>query len=86
MDGLNKFKENKGKIDILLLDVFMPKLNGIELFKEINKLKSNIKVLFMSGYNDILDRNDLQGNIKCITKPFGIKTLLREMRDVLDKS
>ena len=56
MDGLNKFRENKDKIHVMLLDVVMPKLNGIELFKEINKLESNIKVLFMSGYNGILDR------------------------------
>ena len=71
----------------MLLDIVMPKLNGIELFKEIKKFESNIKVLFMSGYNDTLARNKLlDKKIKCITKPFGIKTLLKEIREVLDKS
>lgn len=68
----------------MLLDIVMPKLNGLELFKEINKLEPNTKVLFMTGYNEILDRNNLQDKIKCISKPFAIETLLKEMREVLD--
>ena len=86
MDGLKKFRENKDKINVLLLDIVMPKLNGIELFKEIKKLEPNSKVLFMSGYTDILDKNYLQDKIKFISKPFAIKTLLKEMRKLLDKN
>ena len=86
LDGLKKFRENKDKIHIMLIDIVMLKLNGIELFNEIKKLESNTKVLFMSGYNDIFYRNDQQDKIKCISKPFKIKTLLKEMREVLDKS
>lgn len=84
MDGLKKFRENKDRINVMLLDIVMPKLNGIELFKEINKLESNAKALFMTGYSDILDKGDLQNRIKCISKPFAIKTLLKEIREVLD--
>jgi len=84
MDGLEKFRENKDRINVVLLDVVMPRLNGTELFKEINKLESNTKVLFMSGYNGVFDINKRRDKIKCISKPFNIKTLLREMREVLD--
>ncbi|MFZ2198345.1 MAG: response regulator [Thermodesulfovibrionales bacterium] len=84
MDGLKKFRENKDRINVLLLDVVMPKLNGVELFKEINKIEPNIKALFMSGENGSLDSHNLQDKIKCISKPFEIMTLLREMRGVLD--
>jgi len=84
MDGLKKYKENKDQIHVVLLDVVMPKLNGVELFKEINKLETKTKVLFMSGYNEILDKSYQQGEIKCISKPFKIKTLLKELREVLD--
>lgn len=84
MDGLKKFRENKDKINVMLLDIVMPKLNGIELFKEINKAEPNIKALFMSGHNEIVESYNLQNKIKCISKPFDIKTLLREMREVLD--
>jgi DNA-binding response OmpR family regulator len=84
VDGLKKFRENKDKIHVMLLDIIMPRLNGVELFEEINKLESNAKALFMSGSNDILDKTNLQGKIKCISKPFRIKTLLKEIREVLD--
>ena len=84
MDGLKKFRENKDRINVLLLDVVMPKLNGVELLKEINKAEPNIKALFMSGENGSLDSYNLQDKIKCISKPFEIMTLLREMRGVLD--
>lgn len=84
MDGLKKFRENKDRINVLLLDVVMPKLNGVELFKEISKVEPNIKALFMSGENGSLDSYNLQDKIKCISKPFEIMTLLREMRGVLD--
>jgi len=88
MDALKKYSENKGKIHVMLIDVFMPKLNGIDLFKEINKIEPNIKVLFMSGYNELFDgynQQDELRHIKYISKPFRIKTLLQEMREVLDK-
>ncbi len=84
MDGLKKIMENRDKIRIVLLDVVMPNLNGIELFKEIKKLESDIKVLFMTGYDDILEENNLRDTTKCISKPFKVKALLREMRELLD--
>ncbi len=84
LDGLKKFMENKDKIHVMLIDVVMPRLNGIELFKEINKLELNIKVLFMSGFNDVVDKTNLRDKIKCISKPFEIKALLKEIREVLD--
>jgi CheY-like chemotaxis protein len=86
LDGLNKFREHKDKIHVALLDIVMPKLNGIELFKRIKNSEPNTKVLFMSGYNDILDRSNQHNEIKCISKPFKINTLLKELREVLDKS
>ena len=88
MDGLKKYAENKGKIHLMLIDVFMPKLNGMDLFKEINKLEPNIKVLFMSGYSELFDGSNQQDelrHIKYISKPFKITTLLKEMREVLDQ-
>lgn len=85
-DGLKKYVENRDKIHLLLLDIVMPKKNGVELFKEIKKLEPNAKVLFMSGYNEIFNKKEnLQEDIKCISKPFTIKALLKEIREVLDK-
>lgn len=84
MDGLHKFRENKDSINIALLDIMMPKLNGLELFSEIKAIGPDVKVIFMSGHNEILGKSDLCDKIKCISKPFVIKTLLKEIREALD--
>ncbi len=85
-DGLKKFMENRDKIQLMLLDVIMPEKNGIELYREIKELEPHTKVLFMSGYNEVISRQqDFGGGaIKCIPKPFSIQTLLKEVRDALD--
>ncbi len=84
MDGLKKYAENKDRIHVMLIDVVMPNLNGIELFREISKSGADIKVLFMSGYNDATDGEDLHDKIRFIPKPFNIKNLLKELRHLLD--
>ncbi|MCX8109676.1 MAG: PAS domain-containing protein, partial [Syntrophorhabdaceae bacterium] len=49
-DAINKFATHRD-IDLVILDTVMPKKNGLEAFKEINKLDPDIKVIFMSGYS-----------------------------------
>ena len=49
-DGLRLFKENRGKIDLVLSDIIMPKMQGREMYEEIKKISPDIKILFISGY------------------------------------
>lgn len=49
-DAINKFMENKDKIQLLLFDLIMPKKNGREAYEEIRKIRPDIRVLFTSGY------------------------------------
>ncbi|HDH53706.1 MAG TPA: PAS domain S-box protein, partial [Nitrospirae bacterium] len=48
-DAVEKFTDNKDEIQLLILDIVMPRKNGKETFEEIRKLKPEIKVLFTSG-------------------------------------
>jgi polar amino acid transport system substrate-binding protein len=86
-EGLKRFIENRNKIQLLLLDVVMPEKDGIELYREIKELEPRSKVIFMSGYNEVFSNHKdiLEEGIKCISKPFAIKALLREIREALDK-
>ncbi len=67
--------------------MIMPKKSGKEVYDEIRKVKSDIKVLFASGYTDNrTDKNSmLQENINFIQKPVSPSNLLRKVREVLDK-
>jgi c-di-GMP phosphodiesterase len=49
-DGLEKFKN--ASFDLILSDINMPKLNGLEMLKIIREQNQNIPILFLSAYND----------------------------------
>ncbi|MEW6109003.1 MAG: ATP-binding protein [Nitrospirota bacterium] len=86
-DALNKFMENKDRIQLLLLDIIMPKKNGKEVYEEIRKVSPGIKTLFISGYTaDLLHKKGiLDEGINFISKPVSVNELLTKVREVLDK-
>ena len=85
-DAVEKFNEHRAEIDLLLLDVIMPRKNGKETYKEIKKARPDIRAIFMSGYTgDILSRKGIsREGIPMISKPIVVEKLLREIREVLD--
>ncbi len=59
-DAINKFVGDKDEIQLLILDLIMPKKNGKEAYDEIKKIRPDIKALFTSGYAiDIIKRKGL---------------------------
>lgn len=84
-DALAKFRENADRIDMLLLDVVMPKKNGKEVYDEVTQQKPGVKVLFMSGYtaNIIHKKGVLEEGLNFIPKPLSPDRLLRKVRTVL---
>ncbi|MDD2736562.1 MAG: response regulator [Desulfuromonadaceae bacterium] len=79
-------KEHAGEIQLLLTDVVMPGMNGVDLAKELNILYPEIKQLFMSGYTGdaIVGQNGVDCNINFIQKPFTLPDLATKARAVLD--
>jgi len=76
----------KQRIDLLILDVIMPKKNGKEVYETIRKVNPNIKAIFTSGYTaDIIHRKGiLEEGSDFILKPFPPLKLLEKVRSVLD--
>ena len=59
-DAVNKYRENKDKIQLLLFDLIMPKRTGKEAYDEIRKIRPDIKILYSSGYApDIIRQRSL---------------------------
>jgi PAS domain S-box-containing protein len=75
-----------GKIDLLLTDVVMPELGGPALAGQLAPERSDMRVLFMSGYTDqeILRRGVAEFHAGFIAKPFSPATLALKVREVLD--
>ena len=86
-DAINKFKEDKDKIQFLIFDLIMPKKNGKEAFEEIKKIRPNIKVLFSSGYAaDIIQKKGgIEEGINTVQKPISPRELIKKVREILDR-
>ncbi len=79
-------RQEQGKIDLLLTDVVMPEMSGGELAEQLQALYPQIKVLFMSGYTDVVVRQKLlSAEIEFISKPFSPGSLAEKVHQVLDK-
>lgn len=87
-DAVRKFMANKDRIQLLLFDLIMPKMNGKEAYDEIRKIKPDMKVLFASGYAPDLVRQktSLENNAHLIFKPVSPMKLLRMVRSALDSA
>jgi DNA-binding NarL/FixJ family response regulator len=72
-DALHVAKSYSGTIDVLVTDVIMPRVMGLELARRIGRLHPNVAVVFMSGYSkEALAESGLSTEIKVtlIQKPF----------------
>ncbi|MFA6012375.1 MAG: response regulator [Desulfobacteraceae bacterium] len=84
-EAIKKFIDFKDKIQLVMLDMIMPKKNGKEAYDEIIKLRPDMKILFSSGYSaDRIDRN-INETFDFVMKPVSPKDLLRKIRGILDK-
>ncbi len=85
-DALRTFKANASRIQLLLLDVIMPKMNGHQVAEEVRRLAPAINVLFMSGYtSDLIQGGELASSgFHFISKPVSVTALLGAVRKALE--
>lgn len=86
-EAVARFKENLGRIDLLLFDLIMPRLNGKEAYDAIVALQPGVRCLFASGYApEVLRRKvSLDNRTPLLYKPMSINELLSKVRQVLDR-
>ncbi|MBN1290767.1 MAG: response regulator [Candidatus Latescibacteria bacterium] len=84
-EGLFKFKAKEDAIDLVLLDLTMPKISGEIVFQRILEIRPNVKVLITSGHSaeKMIKFSRAKG---FLPKPYQIKTLGKMVRHVLDKN
>ena len=84
--ALEIFKINEDKFDLVISDVIMPIMNGIELCRELRSIEIPVKVLLISGHTDqIVSIAELVGsNVSFLRKPFPVQKFTEVVRDILD--
>jgi DNA-binding response OmpR family regulator len=83
-DAVEKFREHRDEIGLLIIDVMMPIKNGRETYEEIRKIRSDIKVIFTSGFDSELTKMLKKEGYYYLQKPFAPHQLLRKIVEVLD--
>ena len=87
-DAIDQFQAKADSIDLILVDVVMPKKGGPEVCHAARLRKPGIKVIFTSGYTAgrIQTGSGFQEGLNFIAKPASPIELLRKIREVLDSS
>ncbi len=85
IDAISKFKNYKDEISLVIMDLTMPKMDGATAFSELKLIKSNVKVLLSSGYNEqeLSQRFVSKGLAGFLQKPYGMKDLLEKIKKII---
>jgi PAS domain S-box-containing protein len=85
-ETVDLYTENAGDITLLLMDLNMPRLNGIEAVLRIRHINPSVPVLFMSGYprEQVMERFGEQPHTDFVRKPFQSSELLAGIRHVME--
>jgi PAS domain S-box-containing protein len=78
--------DRNGDIDMVITDMVMPQMTGVDLVAQLRLSHPEVRVLFMSGYTDVAlaHRGVLDPDDAFIRKPFSNKALAAKIREVLD--
>ncbi|MBI2355392.1 MAG: response regulator [Deltaproteobacteria bacterium] len=84
-DAVCTFEFHKERVDLVLLDVIMPEMNGMQARDRILTIRPGAKILFMSGYSgDLLHAHGLfDSGHQLLEKPIRPHLLLNTIRDIL---
>src|SRR5581483_9021963 len=83
-EALRVFQEARSEVQLALVDVMMPGINGVELCRCIESASPETKVVLMSGYDpgDVARLTGQERTLPIIWKPFRAESLLRMIENV----
>ncbi len=84
-EALEIYKNSGNGFDLVLSDMIMPEMRGTELYRELSKIRPDVKFILITGYGRHQISSDVRDRIRAvIEKPFNIKEVAYRIRDVLD--
>ena len=84
VEALDIYKKRKDDIDLIVLDLTMPNMDGSQAFSEIRNINEDIKVIIASGYsyNDITVRFSGKNLAGIIEKPYSMKKMRQILKNI----
>jgi signal transduction histidine kinase len=85
MDGVEQFK--KGNFNIIISDIKMPKLSGLEVLEEVKKIDPRVEVIMTTGFGtiDMAVESMKRGAYDFITKPYNLNELFSRLEKAVEK-
>jgi CheY-like chemotaxis protein len=86
-EAVNMYKQHGQEIDIVLTDMGLPGMTGIDVFKKLKEINPKVNVIVASGFLEPKVRSELDktGAKGFIQKPYSPDEVLRKLREILDK-
>ncbi len=86
-EALEKFRQNEGEVDLVLLDMVLPERSGMEVLEDLRQINPRVKAILTSGYNQSITENNLDIDITSfLQKPFRITTLIQKIKELMSTS
>jgi two-component system cell cycle sensor histidine kinase/response regulator CckA len=91
-EAMTLFTKHREKIKLILTDIMMPHMDGLEMIRQIRKLDPHIKIIAASGMVSASDSHQRLNELATLgvkiflDKPFSIERLLKAIRSTLDAS
>lgn len=85
LSALNALQENGAAYDLLLADIVMPGMDGIELSQKAAVLVPSLKVMFITGFAAVAlaHQEDIKPDTQILSKPFHLKDLVDQVERLL---
>ncbi|HPK53300.1 MAG TPA: PAS domain S-box protein [Smithellaceae bacterium] len=85
-DAAEIYRTRHQEVDVIILDMIMPKMSGSETFDTLKKIDEHVKVILSSGYSINGEAAEImkKGCLAFIQKPFNIAAISEKIRTVLD--
>jgi two-component system cell cycle sensor histidine kinase/response regulator CckA len=86
-EALERFEQDQGRINLVVLDLTMPHVDGEACFRGLRQLNPNVKVVLTSGYNeqDVVNLFAGKGLAGFVQKPYTSDELIGKVREILEK-
>jgi PAS domain S-box-containing protein len=86
LEALKLFASKPHDFDLVITDMRMPQMNGVELSEKLKEIRPNIPVILFTGHSSLIDEEKAKklGISACVMKPIMVKNIARTIRNLLD--
>jgi two-component system, cell cycle sensor histidine kinase and response regulator CckA len=87
-EAVELYRQHRGTIALVVLDILMPDVDGVEAFRRIRAIDPSARVVISSGYDEAHAADTLmqEGAAAFVQKPYRIAELLKAVREAIEKT